>query len=59
MQTNSLFYALSPNKTFRVIDIPGHPRVRNQFQEHLPNAKTIAFVVDASNISRNGAVAAE
>ncbi|KXN80979.1 Signal recognition particle receptor subunit beta [Leucoagaricus sp. SymC.cos] len=59
MQTNSSVYAPSPNKTFRVIDVPGHPRIRNQFQEHLLNAKTIAFVVDASTISRNGAVVAE
>ncbi|KAF5358154.1 hypothetical protein D9756_001314 [Leucocoprinus leucothites] len=59
MQTNYSVYAPSPNKTFRVVDVPGHPRIRNQFQEHLLNAKAIAFVVDASTISRNGAAVAE
>ncbi|KAJ3567723.1 hypothetical protein NP233_g6185 [Leucocoprinus birnbaumii] len=59
MQTNSSVYAPSPDKTFRVVDVPGHPRIRDQFQEHLLNAKAIAFVVDASTISRNGAAVAE
>ena len=60
MQTNSSVIALSEtSKTLRVIDVPGHPRVRNQFREHLGDAKAIAFVVDASTVSRNGAVVAE
>lgn len=42
-----------------MIDIPGHPRIRDQFQEQLDDAKAIVFVVDASTISRNGAVVAE
>ena len=42
-----------------MIDIPGHPRIRDQFQEHLDDAKTIVFVVDASTISRNSAAVAE
>ena len=37
----------------------GHPRIRNQFQEHLATTKAIAFVVDASTISRNGPAVAE
>ncbi|KAG5636201.1 hypothetical protein H0H81_008871, partial [Sphagnurus paluster] len=57
---NSSVVALSaPNKTIRVVDIPGHPRIRDQFQEHLNDAKAVAFVVDASTVSRNGAVVAE
>jgi len=59
MQTNSSVYSFASNRTFHVIDVPGHPRIRNQFQEHLLNAKAIAFVVDASTISRNGAAVAE
>jgi len=60
LQTNSsvIFVPLS-NKTLRIVDIPGHPRVRDQFQEHLPDAKAVIFVVDASTVSRNGAVVAE
>jgi len=41
------------------VDVPGHPRIREQFREHLPDAKAIVFVVDASNISRNGPIVAE
>ncbi|KAG6376471.1 hypothetical protein JVT61DRAFT_2464 [Boletus reticuloceps] len=50
---------LSPSKTLRVIDVPGHPRIRDQFREHLKDAKVVAFVVDCSTISRNGSVVAE
>lgn len=50
---------LSPTKTLRVIDVPGHPRIRDQFREHLKDAKAVAFVVDCSTISRNGSVVAE
>ncbi|KAG6861343.1 hypothetical protein C0995_001322 [Termitomyces sp. Mi166 len=60
LQTNSSLVNLStPKKSIRVVDVPGHPRVRDQFQEHLDDAKAIAFVVDASTVSRNGAVVAE
>lgn len=60
MQTNSAFISIpDTRKTIRVIDIPGHPRVRNQFREYLDDAKAIAFVVDANSVSRNGAAVAE
>ncbi|KAM6500299.1 P-loop containing nucleoside triphosphate hydrolase protein [Amanita muscaria] len=60
LQANSTLYTLPESKkALRVIDIPGHPRLRGQFQEYLPNAKAIAFVVDANTISRNGAAVAE
>jgi signal recognition particle receptor subunit beta len=41
------------------VDVPGHPRIREQFREHLADAKAIVFVVDASNVSRNGPIVAE
>ena len=41
------------------MDVPGHPRIRAQFREHLADAKAIVFAVDASNISRNGPIVAE
>ncbi|KAG6837159.1 hypothetical protein H0H93_013749 [Arthromyces matolae] len=60
LQTNSSVVDLSDSKkTIRVIDIPGHPRIRDQFREHLNDARAIAFVVDASTVSRNGAQVAE
>lgn len=59
LQTNSVQMTLSPTKTLRVIDVPGHPRIRDQFREHLKDAKVVAFVVDCSTISRNGSVVAE
>jgi len=59
LQTNSVQMALSPTQTLRVIDVPGHPRIRDQFREHLSDAKAIAFVVDCSTISRNGSAVAE
>ncbi|KAI0372913.1 P-loop containing nucleoside triphosphate hydrolase protein [Pilatotrama ljubarskyi] len=60
MQTNAALVALpSTHRILRVIDVPGHPRIRDQFQEHLPQAKGIAFIVDASTVSRNGAAVAE
>ncbi|KAL1740293.1 signal recognition particle receptor beta subunit-domain-containing protein [Schizophyllum fasciatum] len=60
LQTNSAFATLPGLKRpVRVIDVPGHPRVRDQFREHLPEARAIAFVVDANTVSRNGAAVAE
>jgi len=59
LQTNSSIASLSPKKHIRVIDVPGHPRIRDQFKDHLNDAKIIAFVVDASTVSRNGAIVAE
>jgi signal recognition particle receptor subunit beta len=41
------------------VDVPGHPRIRAQFRDHLTDAKAIVFVVDASTISRNGSIVAE
>ena len=41
------------------MDVPGHPRIREQFREHLTDAKAVVFVVDASTVSRNGPIVAE
>jgi signal recognition particle receptor subunit beta len=56
---NASSVTLSVKKTIRVVDVPGHPRVRDQFREHLDDAKAIVFVVDSSTISRNGPAVAE
>ncbi|KIO13648.1 hypothetical protein M404DRAFT_993200 [Pisolithus tinctorius Marx 270] len=59
LQTNSAHVVLSPSKTLRVVDVPGHPRIRDQFRQHLRGAKAIVFVVDASTVSRNAPDVAE
>lgn len=60
MQTNMASVTLPPtNKALRLIDVPGHPRIRDQFREYISDAKALAFIVDASTISRNGAAVAE
>lgn len=47
------------NKSLRLIDVPGHPRIRDQFREYMSDAKAVSFIVDASTVSRNGAAVAE
>ncbi|KIJ41285.1 hypothetical protein M422DRAFT_172657, partial [Sphaerobolus stellatus SS14] len=47
------------HRTAKLIDIPGHPRIRDQFKDHLSDAKAVIFVVDASAVARNGASIAE
>jgi len=60
LQINTSFIVLPhKNKTLRVVDIPGHPRIRHQYREHFSEAKAVVFVIDASTISRNGAAVAE
>ncbi len=46
-------------KVTTLVDVPGHARIREQFREHLADARAIVFVVDASNVSRNGPIVAE
>lgn len=43
----------------RVADVPGHPRIRDQYRDYMGDARGIAFVVDSSTVSRNGAMVAE
>ncbi|THU85639.1 hypothetical protein K435DRAFT_685178 [Dendrothele bispora CBS 962.96] len=60
LQTNSSIVPRSaPKQPFGLIDIPGHPRIREQFKEFVPDAKALVFVVDANTVSRNGSVVAE
>jgi len=60
LQTNaSLIVLPQRKKTLRVVDIPGHPRIRPQYREYFSEAKAVVFVIDASTISRNGAAVAE
>ncbi|KAF9014097.1 signal recognition particle receptor beta subunit-domain-containing protein [Cyathus striatus] len=60
LQTNSSLLSLDDGKkVVKIVDVPGHPRIRDQFREYLADAKVIAFVVDASTVSRNGAAVAE
>jgi len=59
MQPNSSALVLSPKKTLQITDIPGHPRLRNQFEEYMSATKAIGFVVDANMVSRNAAAVAE
>ena len=54
-----MYSLLQSKTTIRIVDVPGHTRLRDQFQNHITNAKAVAFVVDANSISRNGAAVAE
>ena len=47
------------DKQLRVVDVPGHPRIREQYSDYMGDARGIAFVVDSSTVSRNGAMVAE
>ena len=63
LQTIASFISLPSSekqpRTVRLLDIPGHPRIRDQFRDHVVEAKAVVFVVDASTIARNGAAVAE
>jgi len=48
-----------PKKPLRIIDVPGHPRLRGQFEEYLGDTRAIVFVVDASTIARNAFAVAD
>lgn len=44
----------------RLVDVPGHARLRGQgLADHLPAAKGVLFVVDASTVARSGPAVAE
>ncbi|GJJ12604.1 hypothetical protein Clacol_006847 [Clathrus columnatus] len=63
MQANISIMSLSSSerkhRSVKLIDLPGHPRLRDHFNEHLNDAKAVAFVVDATTIARNGAAVAD
>ena len=57
--TAVLINAGSKTRT-RLVDIPGHPRLRTQgLQDYIGGAKAVLLVVDASTVARNGAAVAE
>ncbi|KAL0066414.1 hypothetical protein AAF712_006456 [Marasmius tenuissimus] len=60
LQTNvSLMNLPGKKHPIKVVDVPGHPRIRDQFRDYLSEAKAIVFVADANLVSRNGAAVAE
>ena len=61
MQTDTSVITTSatPLKTAKLVDIPGHPRIRATFSDHMADAKAIVFVVDTGTIARNGPAVAE
>ena len=61
IQVNSSALADPSNakKVLAVIDVPGHPRLRGLFKDHVADVKAIVFVVDTSTITRNGRDVAE
>ena len=59
MQINQSVLSLPQRAPLTVVDVPGHPRIRGQFKEHILDARAIIFVVDASNVSRNASAVAE
>ncbi|KAG7092678.1 hypothetical protein E1B28_009012 [Marasmius oreades] len=60
LQTNAALVNLPGKKhPIRVVDVPGHPRIRDQFHDFLLDAKAIVFVVDVNLVSRNGPAVAE
>lgn len=41
-------------RTLKIVDIPGHERVRGKFfDQHKSNARGIVFMVDASNLQKD------
>jgi len=54
MQVNS-----APLGAQRLIDVPGHPRLRGQFAQLLPDARAVVFVVDAGTVARTAPGVAE
>lgn len=60
LQVNSAVIPTSQGKNqLCLVDIPGHPRLRGSFKDHLPDAKAIIFVVDVSTVTRFGKDVAE
>ncbi|KAI8377774.1 uncharacterized protein BYT42DRAFT_571637 [Radiomyces spectabilis] len=41
------------NKTFDLVDMPGHERVRYQYADFLPVTRAVVYVVDSTSVSRN------
>ncbi|WWC69623.1 uncharacterized protein I206_103566 [Kwoniella pini CBS 10737] len=46
-------------KQVRLIDIPGHPRLRDELKKYIKDASAVVFVVDIQALVRNAAAIAE
>ncbi|KAG0746442.1 hypothetical protein G6F57_000512 [Rhizopus arrhizus] len=51
MKENEGQLAIS-NKTFDVVDLPGHERVRYRYVDFLPVAQSIVFVIDSTTLNK-------
>ena len=38
-------------RSFQLVDVPGHPRVRHKFEQHMRAVRGVVFVVDAHEAS--------
>ncbi|KAI9258003.1 signal recognition particle receptor beta subunit-domain-containing protein [Phascolomyces articulosus] len=47
------------NKTFDLVDMPGHERVRFRYVDYLPVTRSIVFVVDSTTVARQIRVVGE
>ncbi|WWC61303.1 uncharacterized protein I303_103884 [Kwoniella dejecticola CBS 10117] len=47
------------SKQVKLVDIPGHPRLRDELKKHIKDASTVVFVVDIQALVRNSAAIAE
>ncbi|KAK1924738.1 signal recognition particle receptor beta subunit-domain-containing protein [Papiliotrema laurentii] len=49
----------SVTKPVKLVDLPGHPRLRDEIHASLPDASAVVFVVDIAAVVRNAAAVAE
>lgn len=47
------------SKQIRLVDLPGHPRLRDEFKKYVREASAVVFVVDVVGIVRNAGSVAE
>lgn len=40
-------------KKLHVVDVPGHPRLRSTFDERVPDAGAVVFMLDSSTFAAN------
>ncbi|OCF35259.1 signal recognition particle receptor subunit beta [Kwoniella heveanensis CBS 569] len=52
-------YEDGTTKNLRLIDLPGHPRLRDQLERYVKEASAVVFVVDVQAVVRNAASVAE
>lgn len=65
IQPSSTLFALTlpdePDRTkqVRLVDLPGHPRLRDEVKKHLPSCSGVVFVVDVVGVVRTAGQVAE